>query len=94
MTSLESAQITREWTASPTSGAIFYPILQDSVIFAAELLQKLYVRPNLPRFVPALRFPFPLEARQRAQGFSRGGLGGFLNISNEITQRLISPSHI
>ena len=27
--------------SSPTSGAIFYPIRQDSVIFAAELLPKL-----------------------------------------------------
>ena len=68
--------MTREWAASPTSGAIFYPIQQVSVIFAAELLPKPYISSNLPRFVPALRFLFLLEARQRDEEVLRGGLEG------------------
>ena len=68
--------MTREWAASPTSGAIFYPIQQVSVIFAAELLPKPYISSNLPRFVPAWRFLFLLEARQRDEEVLRGGLEG------------------
>ena len=75
-TFLKSIQITREWAASPTFGAIFYPIRQDSVIFTAELLPKPYISSNLPRFVPALRFLSLLEARQRDEEVLRGGLEG------------------